>query len=60
MVRIAPQYYDMSNFPDCEARRILERITQRIQMRQQKQQVAQQAQAKEEVESNEFKLQASV
>ncbi|VDP90954.1 unnamed protein product [Echinostoma caproni] len=31
LVRIAPQYYDMSNFPDCEARRVLERIAQRIQ-----------------------------
>ncbi|KAF7255292.1 hypothetical protein EG68_07078 [Paragonimus skrjabini miyazakii] len=31
LIRVAPQYYDMSNFPDCEARRILERIAQRIQ-----------------------------
>ncbi|CAH8591531.1 unnamed protein product [Schistosoma haematobium] len=33
LVRIAPQYYDMSNFPDCDARRILERIVHRIQNR---------------------------
>ncbi|KAF6775574.1 hypothetical protein AHF37_05303 [Paragonimus kellicotti] len=31
LIRVAPQYYDMSNFPDCEARRILERIAQRLQ-----------------------------
>ncbi|CAH1783851.1 unnamed protein product [Owenia fusiformis] len=26
LVRIAPQYFDMSNFPMCEAKRVLERI----------------------------------
>ncbi|KAA0185055.1 putative pre-mRNA-splicing factor ATP-dependent RNA helicase PRP1 [Fasciolopsis buskii] len=43
LVRIAPQYYDMSNFPDCEARRVLERIVQRVQSKklQQEQKQAQ-------------------
>jgi hypothetical protein len=26
LIEIAPHYYDMSNFPNCEAKRILERI----------------------------------
>uniref|UniRef100_A0A1I8F103 RNA helicase n=1 Tax=Macrostomum lignano TaxID=282301 RepID=A0A1I8F103_9PLAT len=29
LVKIAPQYYDMTNFPNCEAKRILERIVMR-------------------------------
>ncbi|CAH8557010.1 unnamed protein product [Schistosoma mattheei] len=49
LVRIAPQYYDMSNFPDCDARRILERIVHRIQNRKLQQ---------EQKQSQEPKLQA--
>lgn len=26
LIKIAPQYYEMSNFPQCEAKRMLERI----------------------------------
>ena len=29
LVEIAPQYYDMSNFPECEAKRILLRLISR-------------------------------
>jgi hypothetical protein len=29
LVEIAPQYYDMSNFPECEAKRILSRLISR-------------------------------
>ncbi|KAG5452444.1 Pre-mRNA-splicing factor ATP-dependent RNA helicase dhx15, variant 2 [Clonorchis sinensis] len=48
LVRIAPQYYDMSNFPECEAKRLLERIVQRIQNKrlQQEQKQAQEAKTK--------------
>lgn len=28
---MAPQYYDMTNFPQCEAKRVLERIVAKIQ-----------------------------
>ncbi|CDS36026.1 pre mRNA splicing factor ATP dependent [Echinococcus multilocularis] len=38
LIRIAPQYYDMTNFPECEAKRILERCAHRIAQRQQKKQ----------------------
>ncbi|WAR21207.1 DHX15-like protein [Mya arenaria] len=31
LVQIAPQYYDMSNFPHCEAKRQLERIIAKVQ-----------------------------
>lgn len=31
LVKIAPQYYDMRNFPTCEAKRVLERIIERLQ-----------------------------
>ncbi|XP_041476323.1 putative pre-mRNA-splicing factor ATP-dependent RNA helicase PRP1 [Lytechinus variegatus] len=31
LMRLAPQYYDMTNFPQCEAKRILERIAMKIQ-----------------------------
>lgn len=31
LVKIAPQYYDMRNFPMCEAKRVLERILDRLQ-----------------------------
>ena len=30
-MRLAPQYYDLANFPQCEARRILERIAMKLQ-----------------------------
>ena len=33
LLKIAPQYYDMGNFPECEAKRILTRL----QTRQEKQ-----------------------
>ncbi|XP_076470502.1 putative pre-mRNA-splicing factor ATP-dependent RNA helicase PRP1 [Babylonia areolata] len=33
LVKMAPQYYDMSNFPMCEARRVLERIIAKLQNR---------------------------
>ncbi|KAL3315420.1 Pre-mRNA-splicing factor ATP-dependent RNA helicase dhx15 [Cichlidogyrus casuarinus] len=36
LVKIAPQYYDMSNFPDCEAKRILERLVKKYKDRQEK------------------------
>ncbi|XP_065071294.1 putative pre-mRNA-splicing factor ATP-dependent RNA helicase PRP1 isoform X1 [Rhopilema esculentum] len=29
LIQIAPQYYDMSNFPQCEAKRVLERIAEK-------------------------------
>ena len=44
MVDIAPQYYDMSNFPQCEAKRILERIIAKKESKQQYQQQQQQQQ----------------
>ena len=31
LVQIAPQYYDMTNFPHCEAKRQLERIIAKVQ-----------------------------
>lgn len=31
LVKLAPQYYDMRNFPMCEAKRVLERIMDRVQ-----------------------------
>ncbi|KAK6174178.1 hypothetical protein SNE40_017502 [Patella caerulea] len=34
LIKIAPQYYDMSNFPQSEARRILERIIAKYENRQ--------------------------
>ena len=30
LIQIAPQYYDMQNFPMCEARRQLERIIAKV------------------------------
>lgn len=30
LVEMAPQYYELSNFPDCEARRVLERLYRRL------------------------------
>ncbi|XP_071827484.1 putative pre-mRNA-splicing factor ATP-dependent RNA helicase PRP1 [Apostichopus japonicus] len=32
LIRIAASYYDMSNFPQCEAKRILERIIAKVQI----------------------------
>merc|ERR1712059_160726 len=34
LVRVAPQYYDMNNFPACEAKRQLEQIIAKINSRQ--------------------------
>ncbi|KRZ97408.1 putative pre-mRNA-splicing factor ATP-dependent RNA helicase DHX15 [Trichinella sp. T8] len=34
LLRIAPDYYDMDNFPVCEAKRHLEQISKRLQSRQ--------------------------
>merc|ERR1712137_747626 len=34
LIKIAPQYYDMSNFPQCEAKRQLEQIINRLESRQ--------------------------
>ncbi|XP_062572241.1 putative pre-mRNA-splicing factor ATP-dependent RNA helicase PRP1 [Saccostrea cucullata] len=34
LIKIAPQYYDMSNFPMCEARRQLERIIAKMESKQ--------------------------
>lgn len=31
LVKIAPQYYDMDNFPQCEAKRQLERIIAKLE-----------------------------
>ena len=33
LVKIAPQYYNMSNFPQCEAKRQLERIIAKLEAR---------------------------
>lgn len=30
LVKIAPQYYEMGNFPQCEAKRQLERIIAKV------------------------------
>uniref|UniRef100_A0A1X7VDT7 RNA helicase n=1 Tax=Amphimedon queenslandica TaxID=400682 RepID=A0A1X7VDT7_AMPQE len=34
VLRIAPQYYDLSNFPQCEAKRILEKIGAKLELQQ--------------------------
>ncbi|XP_033756621.1 putative pre-mRNA-splicing factor ATP-dependent RNA helicase PRP1 [Pecten maximus] len=34
LIAVAPQYYDMENFPQCEARRQLERIIAKMQTKQ--------------------------
>lgn len=34
LIKVAPNYYDMQNFPQCEARRQLENIITRIESRQ--------------------------
>ena len=33
LIKMAPQYYDMANFPMCEARRVLERIIAKVMNR---------------------------
>lgn len=33
LVKIAPQYYDMPNFPQCEAKRVLERLIAKMEAR---------------------------
>lgn len=30
LIEIAPHYYELSNFPDCEARRVLERLYRKL------------------------------
>lgn len=34
LVKIAAQYYDMSNFPQCEAKRQLERIIAKLESKE--------------------------
>lgn len=34
LIKVAPQYYDMSNFPMCEAKRQLERIIAKLESKQ--------------------------
>lgn len=34
LVKIAPQYYEMGNFPQCEAKRQLERIVAKLQTKE--------------------------
>lgn len=34
LLKIAPQYYDMNNFPQCEAKRQLEVLQARIESKQ--------------------------
>lgn len=34
LLKIAPQYYDLNNFPQCEAKRQLEIIQTRLESRQ--------------------------
>lgn len=34
LVKIAPQYYEMSNFPQCEAKRQLERIIAKLESKE--------------------------
>jgi len=40
LLRTAPQYYDMTNFPQCEAKRILERLYAKMETRQYSEQSA--------------------
>lgn len=37
LIKIAPQYYDMRNFPNCEAKKVLDRLIQKAARRQQEQ-----------------------
>ena len=34
LVKIAPQYYEMGNFPQCEAKRQLERIIAKLESKE--------------------------
>lgn len=34
LIKVAPQYYEMSNFPMCEAKRQLERIIAKLESKQ--------------------------
>lgn len=34
LIKVAPQYYEMSNFPMCEAKRQLERIIAKMESKQ--------------------------
>ena len=34
LVKIAPQYYDMANFPQCEAKRQLELLIAKLESKQ--------------------------
>ena len=36
LIQIAPQYYELDNFPQCEAKRQLERIKARLEQVKQK------------------------
>ncbi len=36
LIKIAPQYYDLENFPQCEAKRQLQRIQSRLEQTKQK------------------------
>ena len=42
LVRVAPQYYDMNNFPQCEAKRQLENVIAKVNGRKYQQQFKQQ------------------
>ena len=33
-LRIAPQYYDLANFPQCEAKRVLEKLAAKLELQQ--------------------------
>ena len=33
-MRIAPQYYDLGNFPNCEAKRVLEKMASKLELQQ--------------------------
>lgn len=36
LIQISPQYYDLSNFPQCEARRVLEKLIAKMETKQYK------------------------
>jgi len=36
MLKIAPQYYDLENFPPCEAKRQLQRIQAKLEQTKQR------------------------
>ena len=35
LIKIAPQYYDLANFPQCEAKRQLEKIKTKLELQSQ-------------------------